>query len=400
MRSKFLFWFIIAVFALSSCHKNVVEEPKENDKTLFMYLPYSYALSYSTNYEMAPFIKNVADLEAAVEQMGGLDGRRVIVFFANSSSTADMFEITYKQGQCVRDTFKTYTNLDCTTEAGLTGIFNDMKAAAPATTYSIVIGGHGMAWLPIGADPTRAKGRKAQQRYHWQEAGEIQTRFFGDDDSGSTTDISTLANSLSNCGIKADYILFDDCYMSSIEVAYDLRDVTDYLIACPTEIMAYGMPYKYIGSDLLNTQPDYAAICQSFYDFYSTYRWPYGTIGVTYCRRLDDLAAFMKYANSLYAFDRFSLESIQRMDGYTPVLFYDFGDYVRALCGNDTAFMTQFQAMMNEVVPYKANTEKYYTALLNDSVTIATYSGITTSEPSTNVGAKTYTTTSWYQATH
>lgn len=44
-----------------------------------------------------------------------------------------------------------------------------------------------------------------------------------------------------------EYILFDDCYMSSLEVAYDLRHVTRHLIACPTEIMVYGMPYSHIG---------------------------------------------------------------------------------------------------------------------------------------------------------
>lgn len=45
-----------------------------------------------------------------------------------------------------------------------------------------------------------------------------------------------------------EYILFDDCYMSSLEAAYDLRHVTRHLIACPTEIMAYGMPYSHIAT--------------------------------------------------------------------------------------------------------------------------------------------------------
>ena len=40
------------------------------------------------------------------------------------------------------------------------------------------------------------------------------------------------------------FIMFDDCYMSSMEVAYDLKDVTDYIIASTSEVMAYGMPYE------------------------------------------------------------------------------------------------------------------------------------------------------------
>ena len=46
--------------------------------------------------------------------------------------------------------------------------------------------------------------------------------------------------------MSMNYILFDDCYMSTVEVAYDLREVTNYLIASTSEMMAYGMPYHKI----------------------------------------------------------------------------------------------------------------------------------------------------------
>ena len=48
-----------------------------------------------------------------------------------------------------------------------------------------------------------------------------------------------------------DYILFDDCYMSSVEVAHALRHVTDYLIGSTSEIMAYGFPYALAGKHML-----------------------------------------------------------------------------------------------------------------------------------------------------
>lgn len=67
-----------------------------------------------------------------------------------------------------------------------------------------------------------------------------------------------------------EYILFDDCYMASVEVAYDLKEVTDYLIASPCEIMAYGMPYAEIGPHLLG-KVDYESICDAFYEFYKNY---------------------------------------------------------------------------------------------------------------------------------
>lgn len=194
-----------------------------------------------------------------------------------------------------------------------------------------------------------------------------------------------------------EFILFDDCYMSSVEVAYDLRHVTGHIIACPTEIMAYGMPYAEIGASLLG-EPDYKAIADGFYEFYSNYDYPYGTLGITDCSQLDALAEIMKLINSRYEFDSLQLYSLQRMDGYTPVLFFDFGDYVEHLCP-DEALLAEFKARLARAVPYAVHTEQYYSAY-RGAVDINTYSGITTSEPSTHSLAADVVDTNWYKATH
>jgi len=87
------------------------------------------------------------------------------------------------------------------------------------------------------------------------------------------------------------------------------------------------------------------------------------------------------------------------MDGYTPVLFYDFGDYVRALCNSDEAFLTAFQELLDHVVPYKAHTSSYYSGNMG-KMPINAFSGLTTSESSVNPLAATYKSTEWYKATH
>lgn len=118
-----------------------------------------------------------------------------------------------------------------------------------------------------------------------------------------------------------EYILFDDCYMSSLETAYELRHITDYIIACPTEIMAFGMPYSTMGKHLLSREPNYKAACDAFHQFYSTYQYPYGTLAVTNCSELDNLAALMKRINQQYIFDNTQEGFVQPMDGYSPVIF-------------------------------------------------------------------------------
>lgn len=232
-----------------------------------MYLPWSTNL---TEY----FYNNISDMEKAISRRG-LHNERVIVFLSTSASEAEMFEIVYENGHCRRDMLKEYTTPAFTTETGLTAILNDMKSYAPAANYAMIIGCHGMGWLPV----EQSRGRAITDFvYHWEYTDVPQTRFFGGLTAEYQTDVTTLSQSLSNSGLKMDYILFDDCYMSSLEAAYDLRHVTDYLIACPTEIMVYGMPYSTMGEYLLAEKPDYAAICNAFYQFYSSYQYPYGPL--------------------------------------------------------------------------------------------------------------------------
>lgn len=305
-----------------------------------------------------------------------------------------MFEFTCRNGVCRRETLKEYIDLPFTTAEGITAILNDVKAAAPAEVYAMVIGCHGMGWLPVRNEKVRSSGG---WKTHWEYEGVPKTRYFGGTTAEYQTEIRDLADGIAGAGLKMEYILFDDCYMSSIEVAYELKDVTDYLIGSTSEIMAYGMPYARIGQ-YLRGATDYRAVCDGFYDFYSTYTTPCGTLAVTDCSELERLAALMKEINSRYAFDTSLRGSLQRLDGYTPVIFYDYGDYVAHLC-TDASLLEAFREQLSRTVPYKVHTETFYSMKAGE-VPIKTFSGITTSDPSTHAWTASKTETGWYRATH
>ena len=74
-------------------------------------------------------------------------------------------------------------------------------------------------------------------------------------------------------------------------------------------------------------------------------------MAVTDCSYLDELAELMKYIHSNYSFDSTQAINIQRMDGYSPVIFYDFGDYVQTLCGTDTEIYNNFKTLLEKVIP-------------------------------------------------
>lgn len=380
------------VFCLSSCADK--DEPEVNtpssEKVVFMYLPWSSNL---TDY----FYQNIADMETNIVMMGGLDKEKVLVFISTTPSDAVLFEIEHENGKCSHKELKRYENPAITTEEGIATILKDVKIFAPSLNYSMIIGCHGMGWLPVNESGIS----RAVEKNHWDYTSEYLTRYFGGTTSEFQTDISTLADAITDAGIKMEYILFDDCYMSSIEVAYELKDVADYLIASTCEVMAYGMPYATMGKHLLGTT-DYKAICKDFYDFYSNYSMPCGTLSVTDLSQLEELASIMRRINSECEFNDKDLARLQKLDGYSPTIFYDFGDYVKILMeqhGASHTLVSDFESQLNRAIICKTNTDQYYTAS-RGPMPIYRYSGITTSDPSINQRTAHKINTKWYRATH
>lgn len=367
----------------------------DNEQTVFMYLPWSDNLTSN-------FYQNIKDMKAIIAQ-NILKNERVIVYMCTTATKASMYELVYENGAAIEKPLKEYDYSEDANKAkatytqaeGITSILNDMKDFSPAKRYAMIIGCHGLGWIPTNETQSRSGLRNMR---HWEYENMPMTRFFGGTSPKYQTDITTLAQSISDAALKMEYILFDDCYMSTVEVAYDLKEVTKHLIASTSEIMAYGMPYDKIGQYLIGNI-DYKSICDGFYDFYSTYSiMPCGTIGVTDCTEIEKLATIMKEINQQYTFDTNLNYSVQRLDGYSPVIFFDCADYVSKLCP-DPALLDQFTEQLNRTVPFKRNTDYVY-SMSSGRIKINTFSGITISDPSTNPNASSKEETAWYAATH
>ena len=61
-----------------------------------------------------------------------------------------------------------------------------------------------------------------------------------------------------------DFLVFNACFMSSIEVLYEMRNSFDYIVSSPTEVLATGFPYKEILPELLNNSPNYSEIVEKY----------------------------------------------------------------------------------------------------------------------------------------
>mgnify|MGYP007126595831 CR=1 FL=1 len=97
MRIKKILPFILLVFLFISCEKEDFEIETNNQRTVFMYLPWSTNL---TSY----FYNNISDMEEAIQEKG-LENERIIVFLSTSPSESEMFEITLNNGSCKRSNY-------------------------------------------------------------------------------------------------------------------------------------------------------------------------------------------------------------------------------------------------------------------------------------------------------
>ena len=380
-------------------------------QTVFMFFPWSNSL-------LSDFRRTVEDMQTVVAQRSMKD-ERIMVFMATSEREAVLFELKKQNGRCFTDTLQHYSDRPFTSRQWLTSLFSEVMTLAPASRYGMVVGCHGLAWVPVQGQRSARKRLGSQERIdegdnlykekridkegepndlmHFEVQGPVTTRFIGGTYPETQIETTDLADAMADAGLHTEYILFDACYMSSVEVAYELKDVTHYLIASPTEVLSYGFPYITMGKHLLGT-PNYKGIVDSFISFYSSYNLPYGTVAVTDCTQLDALAAIAQQINAADA-EQLVPNGVQIMDGYSPTLFYDLG-HLMSLKDAGTVLTAAFAEQLEKTVPYKGHTGQYFTTLKDAPVDIKHYSGLNTSQGSLNHMADRLSETAWYKATN
>lgn len=380
-------------------------------QTVFMFFPWSNSL-------LSDFRRTVEDMQTVVAQRSMKD-ERIMVFMATSEREAVLFELKKQNGRCLTDTLRRYSDRPFTSRQWLTSLFSEVMTLAPASRYGMVVGCHGLAWVPVQGQRNARKKLGSQERIdegdnlykeeridkegepndlmHFEVQGPVTTRFIGGTYPETQIETTDLADAMADAGFHTEYILFDACYMSSVEVAYELKDVTHYLIASPTEVLSYGFPYITMGKHLLGT-PNYKGIVDSFISFYSSYNLPYGTVAVTDCTQLDALAAIAQQINAADA-EQLVPNGVQIMDGYSPTLFYDLG-HLMSLKDAGTVLTAAFAEQLEKTVPYKGHTGQYFTTLKDAPVDIKHYSGLNTSQGSLNHMADRLSETAWYKATN
>lgn len=423
MPIKKLFTLFICTLTLAmsftSCGDEAFDVDSVNKQTILVFFPWTGSSNQSGLY--SDLLNNVDSICAGIEAKKGLNNTRVLLFMSQNYQKSHLIDLKYDDStkKVVKDTLKTYEGTDYATAEGFASILNEVKQNAEALNYALIIGAHGCGWTyasdwvnyPNLARPKDGNSNASKQKNDFSgidfegDANHPGTRFFGSVSlADEAIDVPTLAEGIKMSGIKMQYILFDACYMGNVETAYELKDVTNYMIASSSEIMQYGLPYKSIWTYLNSTTPNYSSIVSTSINFYKTTDTPYLNLGVTDCRQLDALASVMKNINSNHTLSSdISLESIQKLDGFAPTLFYDLGVYVDSLCPSGM-LKDQFNTQLKKTIKASGSTDQAYTALFSlrgTTFDIKSYSGLTISDPSLHsVAIKGREKTGWWKATH
>lgn len=404
---------ISLAMTFTGCSEEAFDTDSVNKQTILVFYPWTGDKS-STGL-LGYLQNNIDSICDGIIDRKGLNNSRVLVFLSEKYNHSTLYDLQYNATtkSVDRVPLKEYEGASYASAEGIADILNEVKTQANALNYALIVGVHGCGWTyasdwsryPYYARPsvTRPRDNNFSGIQFGPDPNAPLTRFFGSVSlAENAMDISTLAEGIRESGLKMQYILFDACYMSNIETAYELKDVTNYMIASGSEIMAAGLPYRSMWSYLNSATPNYSGIVSTSVNFYKNSSAPFCNLAAIDCRQVEKLASVMKEINAQYQLSAsVSLDSIQHLDGFRPHLFYDLETYVDSLRPSGY-LLDQFKSQLKLTIKASDHTDEAYTCIYSsDSFKIKNYCGITISDPSQHsVAIKGREKTGWWKATH
>jgi hypothetical protein len=179
------------------------------------------------------------------------DRENLIVYVDKASKTELPYMARIKDGE-ITDKYELTADPSTADPKVLELMLSQAKESYPAKSYGLVLWGHANGWL-IMNDSIRY---------------EAASRSYGGDTGNNTSgssgsqwmNIPSMAKAIVKAmnGTQLDYIFADCCNLGgSIEVAYELKDVTKYLIGSPAEIPDNGANYNSIMKGLFSTSDSF-----------------------------------------------------------------------------------------------------------------------------------------------
>ncbi len=366
-RLIYLYLTVISLGVFFSCSSDSTPNPDPDPvqavgRTVLVYIAGDNSLS-----SYGP--KNLEDM---VSGMAGIEDN-LIVYTDLTNEGATLYKIEGDGN--TKTIIEKYGTEDSATPEVLQRVWNTTLEKYPAQSYGLVLWSHGTGWVPSNLDVSSMYSQPSSDylpissitgmdSYPWHPLeGTLMTKSFAQD--GQTEmDIEALASVLPQ-DRKLDFLIFDACFMSCVEVAYDLRNAAQYIIASPTEIMADGFPYKDVVPLFFKSTLDLQSICSAFVDYYRNLTTPeYGgsaSIALVRTSEMDALASATREVFALNPSPEIDISNVQYLELLSNHVFYDLEDYLSQFASGTSQFEA-FQQQLAKTVIYTDHTDGIYSA--------------------------------------
>lgn len=374
MRIKYIIYSVLFALLLGSCSKEDIEIDGPAKRTV---------LAYMVASNLGGYIRNNISQMMKVASRKELNGGNLVIYYSESKSRSYLFQIKEdKKGNIVTDTVRFYENQSAISPETMHKVVKEVTELFPAESYGMILSSHGTSWLPGNFKSLRSFGAE----------------------NGQYMEITEINEALE--GFHFDFMLFDVCYMSGIECAYELKDKTDYFLGSPTEVLARGFPYEDFLPALFKNKADLEMATKSFYDYYSNNSSPYGTVSLIKTSELDELAQIVndilkdKTEDDIYALPLSNMQILEYLTYNSPHMLYDFDDFIKYLA-NDEQY-ERFTASMEKAVVSKYATPYSYYDALGGARKIERFSGLSVfvPQPSLTKLLDWYKQLAWYKAVY
>ena len=366
----------IALTLLTACHDTL---PLPSNRWKQVTVVYMMAENSLSDYAQR-------DLEEIRRATGSIpDSCQMVVYFDNCRNDEQPYILSLDNQGGEKILFQYKNDPISTDSTTVQDVLNLIVRKCPAENYGLVMWSHGSGWIP--ANPRRTIGFDNGQNKK--------------SNSGPELEITTLSHILQQTGVHWDYVLFDACFMQGVEVAYELRNVTDWCIGSPAEIPADGAPYHVLMPNFFGKADEAWRIAEVYHQFYQD---NYGLIiSAIKTSELDNLAAAT--APLISSLTAYPTEGIQQYMGWNEETqrhpeYFDFGSAM-AHWLSETDYALWREAVLRAVPhaytsPTWVTSYNFFNAELTDPDHVAVLSMYIPIEG--RILNESFTHTSWYRA--
>ena len=353
--------WVIIIFSLFSCDTTPPDVPvrpdlNKGDTVSHTLLLYAMAENSLSNYVLS----DIDEIFKATHSIPNDCRLFAFVDDSNPSYTPYICQFYNNDGVPVKDTIFVFDNDFCSSDTvALAGVLDMLLTDYPTKTLDLVMWSHGDGWLRNNKKtvPARSIGVDNGKNSYSNVSTDV-------------IDIEELAAVLENQPVKIERLMFDACFMQTVETVYALRNAAEWIIASPAEIPGDGAPYDRL-------VPLFFSLTAGVKDIIDEYKLAYDSSSTGVVLSAVKCGNMQLFADATYPYVKkyFNKDSIINVgnvfsylnNGYysSSVSYPAFFDMNAVMLRylNDSEY-AEWKKILDETVYYLNYSEKWYTAVL------------------------------------